>query len=398
MSNHHFEAQAWFNHDSWKLISHTPQVVIHKQKLIENIKDMGKFAESKQISIRPHFKTHKTEEIVQLQLQHGAIGVTVAKVSEAECLCATPTFQQAYHNGQHPSILIAFPLVSEAHFWRVKRLMDQGFRIMLMIDHLEQAKRLHHFAKDHRINFSLFIKVNSGLNRCGIEPQHHLLIHFIQELQQYNHLKLEGIMTHAGHAYGAQSPTEVQAIGTYEGEVMVALAKEVEKQLKLQLQVSVGSTPTVKHSGAIAGVHEIRPGNYCFYDRTQVVLGSASWENCALRVVTQVVSQPAPNRWIIDAGAKTLALDLGAHGSTSMKGYGYIVGYPELTITRLSEEHGIVEGHRAMSLQIGDILEIIPNHACPVVNLASQLQVLDGDNHTDNRLDSWSVSGRGHNY
>ncbi|KEO81661.1 hypothetical protein EL26_19505 [Tumebacillus flagellatus] len=128
-----------------------------------------------------------------------------------------------------------------------------------------------------------------------------------------------------------------------------------------------------------------------FNDATQIRLGAATEETCSLRVLSRVVSRPAPDRIVIDAGAKTLALDRGAHGSDALQGYGLVVGYEHAVIERLSEEHGVVRIPSDSRIQVGDVLEIIPNHSCPVANLTDNLHVLN----QDGSLSVWRVIARG---
>lgn len=370
----------------------TPQVLVNYNILLENIKSMSSFATQHHLQLRPHLKTHKTAEIVELQLKHGAIGLTVAKISEAETLVRAKEFTE-----QRLFILIAFPPVGAVNLKRIDQLQKQA-TILLMIDSLEQAKALEDYAYTNRTSFSFVVKINTGLHRCGLEPQQEIVLPFIKKLLTLTSVHFAGIMTHAGHAYGASSKEQIIEIGIYEGEIMVELGKYIEQELGQSIPtISVGSTPTVRISGAIKGVTEIRPGNYVFYDKSQVRLGSATWDECALRVISRVVSHPAPGRWIIDAGSKTLALDQGAHGKSGVSGYGEVVGHSRLDITRLSEEHGVLEGTSNHQLTIGDIIEIIPNHACPVVNLADQLLILH-QNEQNQSFAKWKVLARGQNY
>ena len=134
------------------------------------------------------------------------------------------------------------------------------------------------------------------------------------------------------------------------------------------------------------GVTELRPGNYAYFDRTQVSLGDAAWEDCALTVLARVVSRPARDRVILDSGSKTLTNDL-ARGFTSTPGYGVVLrdiaaADPDtsLLVERLSEEHAavrVLEGETR--LKTGDLARIIPNHSCVVSNLVDQVWLVDGD-------------------
>jgi D-serine deaminase-like pyridoxal phosphate-dependent protein len=382
--------QPWVHsNDQEKMI--TPQVIVHYNILLANIDRMAHFAKEKQIQLRPHLKTHKTAEIAELQLERGAVGITVAKIGEAEKI--VNSFQD-----QLLSILIAFPTMGRMNMIRIVQLQKKA-DIILMIDSLEQASELNEFALENQTSFIVMVKINTGLHRCGIEPDEELLVSFVAELLKLKQLLFVGLMTHAGHAYGASSTEERVRIGKYEGETLVKLGHELQQKLGLDhLTISVGSTPTVFISGGINGVTEIRPGNYIFNDKSQVMLGSSTWNDCALRVLSRVVSHPTASRWIIDSGAKTLALDQGAHGKAGVSGYGQVVGHPDLQITRLSEEHGVLEGIPSHPINLGEVLEIIPNHACPVVNLTDQLLVLqEASEENTYTFRTWDVLARGQN-
>ena len=202
-----------------------------------------------------------------------------------------------------------------------------------------------------------------------------------ERLTELHNLNLRGLFTHAGHAYGATSPAEVARIGRAEGEVLVETAALLREHGITCEVVSVGSTPTAHDSGAVPGVTELRPGNYVFYDRMQVALGVASLADCSLTVLTRVISRPASDRAVLDAGAKTFALDRGAHGMEAVAGFGQNREHG-LIIERLSEEHGVM-GVDGQAVQVGDRFRFVPNHACTVTNLAEVLIGVRGERVTE---------------
>ncbi len=191
------------------------------------------------------------------------------------------------------------------------------------------------------------------------------------------------MFTHAGHAYSAQSLAEVARIGQAEGEVLVDTAQLLRSNGVRCEVVSVGSTPTARYAGAVPGVTEFRPGNYVFYDRMQVALGSAQAEDCSLTVLARVISRPDPQRVVVDAGSKTFALDRGAHGTDALAGFGEDTAQ-HLVLERLSEEHGVLSvGVEDEPIAIGERLRFVPNHACTVANLADVLLGVRGDYVTE---------------
>lgn len=348
----------------------TPYIIIDTDKLKRNIQDMAEFASRQGLKLRPHIKAHKIPEIAKMQMDAGAVGITVAKLGEAEVM-----FESGIDD-----ILVAFPLIGAAKMARALDLLDRGCKLTLLVDSIVGAKQINQLAYPGGVN--IMVKIDSGLGRCGLTPGQDLN-NLLQVIISADYLNFRGILTHAGHAYGCANYSEVEQIGVKEGELMTRLATEMGKVLDVG-EVSIGSTPTAKIGGKIPGVTEIRPGNYVFYDATQVALGVVTPDRCSLRVRATVISRPSPNRAVIDAGAKVLALDKGAHGGGALAGHGLLENHA-WTLERLSEEHGIIVGEGLP--EIGSVVEIIPNHACPVVNLADYVYIDDGL--------MWKVAARG---
>ena len=155
---------------------------------------------------------------------------------------------------------------------------------------------------------------------------------------------------------------------------MVAVAEEIRAAGVELVDVSLGSTPTAGPAARVAGVTEIRPGTYVFYDAMQTALGVCSFDDCALRVVATVVSRPRPNLAIVDGGSKTFATDVPPNAAPlDLKGFGRFVGHPEAVLGRVTEEHGMVAIDENSDLRVGDRVEIIPNHVCSTVNLHEEV-------------------------
>ena len=325
---------------------------------------MQNLANNNSVRLRPHIKTHKSVFISNLLVKYGAIGLTVAKVGEAEVM-AEAGFSDIFIANQ-----VTHPLKLE----RLKKLHEK-ISISVGIDHLDQIGLLEHFFADTSMPLKVLIEIDCGLQRCGITVGKKL-VQLALEIDKSEDLFLEGIFTHAGQVYGAQSHKEIRQIGDLEGSTM----EEADNLLKnhgISLKVvSVGSTPTVVHSSGNPNVNEIRPGNFVFYDNIQYVLGSCTKEQWALTVLATVISQPAENRIVIDAGSKALNLDKGAHATHLVKGYGQLLNI-DGEITRLSEEHGVIELASHRRIQIGSPVLIVPNHACAVVNLYSHYHLVD---------------------
>lgn len=357
----------------------TPSLLLDIDKLEANISEIASFAKKQGVSLRPHIKTHKSSEIARRQIESGAVGITVAKVSEAEVMV----------QGGIKDILIAYPLSSLKKLDRMSKLMSK-VQVRLAVDSLEQANILQNFFQHSSQILEVWIKVNSGLNRCGVEPGKDA-VELAKSIITLPNLKLNGIFTHAGHSYAASTPKEIEKIGIYEGTSVVESAELCEKSgIPIPVR-SVGSTPTYRISGKIPGITEIRPGNAVFFDAVQVGLGVTKLEHCALSVLAGVVSIYGNDRLILDTGSKSLNLDKGAHGNDTVTGFGHVVGHPELTIKSLSEEHGISSISGGTSLKITDKVQIIPNHACTVVNLFDKIVI----HRQGTIVGEWMIDARG---
>ncbi|WP_227763471.1 alanine racemase [Zhaonella formicivorans] len=358
----------------------TPALVLDLDKLEQNIRDMSAFAKEYNIKLRPHIKAHKIPEIALRQIETGAVGITVAKLGEAEVMAEAGI----------TDILVAYPVVGPEKVERLVNLAKEA-TVSSVVDNLEQAQALSAAFSKAGLTLPVLVEIDTGLKRCGLAPDKEVA-EFAARLQALPGLTFKGLMTHAGHVYGVKDPGEVPRIGRQEGEILVELAALLaEKGIEVE-EVSVGSTPTAKHSGKVEGVTEIRPGNYVFYDAIQIGLGVALPERCALTVLCTVVSAPEKGRRIIDAGSKTLALDRGAHGNALVTGYGYLPDWPGWQVARLSEEHGIMESEKSgHGPRLGEKVRIIPNHACPVVNLADAVYVVKAGEI----VEKWQVAARG---
>jgi D-serine deaminase-like pyridoxal phosphate-dependent protein len=356
----------------------TPTVVLDLNILEANIEAMANFAKAHDLNLRPHIKAHKIPQIAKLQLAHGACGITASKLTEAETM-ALPNLE----------ILLAYQVVDPRKAERLVALLEKTGGAALA-DGKRGIEILARAAAGKKWQLPLLVEVDTGLGRCGVEREEDLLA-LVEEIEKEPWLKFQGLLTHAGHVYAAVTSAQVEEIGRFEGERLVELARFLEEAGHRVETVSVGSTPTARIAGQVPGVTEIRPGNYVFNDAIQVALGAAKEENCALSVLATVISTPAKGRAVIDAGSKVLALDRGAHGTSLVRGFGIVRGYKEIIVERLSEEHGILSFPTQLELRVGQVLEIIPNHACPVVNLASKVVTCRGGEVQGN----WQVAARG---
>ncbi|MET3698711.1 D-serine deaminase-like pyridoxal phosphate-dependent protein [Bacillus oleivorans] len=359
----------------------TPTLLLDQGKLEANIRDMANFAKENGLMLRPHIKTHKSSKIAKMQLEAGAVGITTAKIGEAEVMARAGI----------KDILIAYPIAAEKKVNRLIELLGQEVHLKVAVDNLEQLGLLDQFMSKTPHQLEVWIKVNSGLNRCGVEPGSEA-VQLAKNIALKKKLKLGGIFTHAGHSYAAPSLAEIEKIGLLEGKAVAESAEACEREGIPIAVRSVGSTPTYKIAGKVKGINEVRPGNAVFFDAIQAGLGVTEIDRCALTVLAAVAGK-YPNRKtiVLDTGSKVLCLDQGAHGNKSVKGFGHVVGHSEITIERLSEEHGIASIEGETSLCLNDVVQIIPNHACPVVNLFDEYVI-----HQEGVVtDVWDIEARG---
>lgn len=343
----------------------TPSLLIDIEKMEHNLQEMATIAADAGVALRPHVKTHKAPSLALRQLELGAHGITVAKIGEAEVMA----------DAGIKDIRIAYPIVGGQKMNRLARLMDRA-EVSISIDSVDAAHGLSELGERTGKRIPVLLKINTGLDRVGVLPDE--AVEAGKSIDALPGVHLIGILTHEGHALKQPSRDGARRCAHDAGEAMVDTAGRLRKSGLSIEEVSVGSTPTARDIAFVHGVTEIRPGTYIFNDLNEMTLGVATEETCALTILVTVVSIPANDRAVVDAGSKTLSSDLLAP-PTGRKGYGYVKGYPDIIVARLTEEHGILSLQDAKSrLKIGQQLEIIPNHVCPVVNLADVMYLMRG--------------------
>lgn len=345
--------------------SGTPYLLIDGPKMERNIRKMAHVARENGVALRPHVKTHKIPGIARQQLEAGASGITVAKPSEAEVMA----------DGGIEDIFIAYPLVTETKIRRATRLAKK-VRLTVGVDSLEGARRLSTVAEEHTLEVRL--EVDTGLRRTGVPYDE--AVGLAVEIEAMGNLDFTGIYTYRGAVLGGTKTLELEKAGLEEGQLMVSLADMLRERGIGVEDVSVGSTPTAEYVAKVDGVTEIRPGTYVFYDRMQARLGACSLDECAAVVVCTVVSRPTRDLAIIDGGSKTFATDVGPGAEPlNLEGYGHVVGYSGAVLERLTEEHGMLSVDEDCDLEVGDTLQIIPNHICSTVNLHDEVYLVGED-------------------
>lgn len=348
----------------------TPAVLIEQPRVLANIDRMQERADRKGIRMRPHAKTHKSPVVARWQIDRGAIGICCAKLGEAEVFAAAG----------FTDIRLPYPL-NPTNAARVVALLERT-RLSFIVDHPAVARGWSDAMTRAGRTVEVLVKVDVGFHRSGIDPDPGTAVRFIQDVAALPGLTLKGLLSHAGQAYHASSEDDLRAIAADEAATLHRLAV-VARERGVQIdELSAGATPTARYSLEQDQLTEYRAGNYVYFDRTQVGLGAATFDDCALTVLATVVSKPAPDRIILDCGSKALAADA-ARGFTPIRGHGAV--FPgvqiapgqapddDLIVERLSEEHATVRvasGHTA--LEPGDRVRVVPNHSCVVSNLVDE--------------------------
>lgn len=356
----------------------TPFVMIDVDKMKRNVAAMQTIANAAGVSLRPHAKTHKIPEIARLQLEAGAVGMTAAKLGEAEAMA----------DGGVGDMLIAYPIVGSDKLRRLVRLASR-VRIAVAVDSLEAALPMSAAASEAGVRIGVMVEVDCGFRRVGVKPGLPAL-ELAQRIVKLPGLEFRGILTFGGQSYDAAGEERLLAVAREEGRAAVDTAVMLAAHGIPVASVSAGSTPSSKYVAKIPGITEIRPGTYVFGDLMQVAIGAHALEDCALSVKVAVVSRPSRGRAVVDAGTKILTSDGG--DSPIGTGRGYVVGHPRIRVAWLTEEHGMLDiPEEDERLAVGDTLEIIPVHCCGVINMVDEVAAVSGEDV----LAVWNVAGRG---
>ncbi|MGC2174507.1 MAG: alanine racemase [Acidimicrobiales bacterium] len=342
----------------------TPALVVDLNRVERNIDEMAQRALESGVRLRPHTKTHKMPEIARLQVDAGASGITCAKVGEAEVMVAAG----------FDDILIAYPIYGGAKLSRLQALREKA-RIIVSLDSVEVARGLGQLGTSSGDPIEIYVEVDTGLHRMG-RPPGEPTARLVAQIADVEGVTVLGLMTHAGHVYGAVSSTDRDVL--VDREVAdLTMTSELCADAGVPIrEISVGTTPSARSELRHDGVTEVRPGTYVFNDTTMMSLGVATEETCAARILATVVARPSNDRFVIDAGTKAFTSD-----GAGRPGWIRVVGRTDLTMSFTSEEHGVgaIDVEQGGRLAIGDKLELIPSHICPVINLFDLACAVRGD-------------------
>jgi D-serine deaminase-like pyridoxal phosphate-dependent protein len=357
----------------------TPSLLIDHAKMENNLLQMAELCKSRNIKLRPHIKTHKIPQIALRQIKLSNNGIAVSKLGEAEVMLRSGI----------RDIVIANEIIGQQKILRLSKLMQQG-EITICVDSVTGIRQLDEYLYTGGKRLKVLIEVDTGMNRCGVSKIDQAS-NLIQEIDNSSKLTFSGFLSHSGNIYAASSQHFLERIAVDEATQIAAYANHFKSQGIPVNTLSIGSTPSKIHLDKIEGITEFRPGNYIFYDYIQVCLKVASIEECALTVLATIISRPAKDRVVIDAGSKCLGLDRGAHSNQLTNSFGYIKEYPHAVIERLSEEHGILKVDKNEVFEIGSKINIIPNHSCAVTNMFDEAYIIENAKVKD----IWRIEARG---
>ncbi|SDK59982.1 D-TA family PLP-dependent enzyme [Aliiruegeria lutimaris] len=342
----------------------TPAVLVDLDKAEANIRAFQAYADRHGLKVRPHIKTHKLPRLAAYQVAQGAVGITCQKVSEAEAMVV---------GGEVDDVLITYNILGEKKLRRLRALSER-IRLSVVADNLVVAEGLSATFRGAEGPLDVLVECNTGADRCGVESPE-AAAELAKAIEAMPGLRFAGLMTYppigkpgavADWLGRAKALIEAEGIGVP--------------------TISSGGSPDIWKAHEMPLATEYRVGTYVYNDGFLVGQGTCAWEDCALTVLATVVSVPAENRAVIDAGSKVLTSDL-----LGLEGHGRILGRPDLAIDQLSEEHGRIVSEGPVGLAVGQRLRIVPNHACVVSNMLDQVELVRGETY----LGSTPVAARG---
>lgn len=326
----------------------TPAVTVDLDIVEANIKRIQNKLDGFGIANRPHIKTHKLPQMARLQMEAGAIGITCQKIGEAEVFA---------ESGVADDILLTFNIIGVSKTDRLCALIKHKNlkRMAVVLDNEVVAKSLSDAGVRNGVDIRFLIECDTGFGRNGAQsPQ--AALDLAKTVMKMPRMQFEGLMT-----FPIKLPDTRQYL-----ERALQLFGGAGIQVPV---VSGGGSPAIALAGEFPMLTEYRAGTYIYNDVMQVTAGAATWDDCAMKVRVTVVSRPTENRIILDAGSKVFTYE-----QYYAKGYGRIVEYPEAAISGFSEEHGVCDfSQSARKPEVGEVLNVIPNHCCVVTNMMDEV-------------------------
>lgn len=353
----------------------TPAALVDLDRMAANLDRMAAYCALHGLALRPHVKTHKSPRIAAEQMRLGAVGLTCATPRELEVMSEVTN-----------DLLLAYPLVGAARTRRVFALPPE-VRVTVSLDSLEALEALAEAADATQREIGVYVELDVGMQRVGVTSVERAIA-IARRTRAMPPLVYRGIAFYPGHIreHVSRQDALLASLRDDLARIITALG---DAGLSPPV-VSGGSTPTAWRMHEVTGVTEVRPGTYVYNDRATAELGACAWEDCALTVLATVVSTEVPGQAVVDAGTKALGREpLPARADA---GFGCLQDRPEVVVTRMSEEHGILDlSGSDWRPRVGEVVRIVPNHVCVVVHLNDIIHGVRGDVVET----SWPVTARG---
>jgi D-serine deaminase-like pyridoxal phosphate-dependent protein len=330
----------------------TPAVLIDLDVAERNIVRFQAYCDEHGLKLRPHIKTHKLPRLARFQMQKGAVGITCQKLSEADAMVESSGIDD---------VMITYNLVGEAKQERLRELAGK-VKLSVVADNADVVDGLSAAMNGTKQKLTVLVECDTGGQRCGVGTPE-AAAELAGRIVSSPNLHFGGLMTYPpiGGTAGVQ-------------EFMTKAKKLIEDSGIPVEKITSGGSPDMWRAHEAPVVTEYRPGTYVYNDRSLVEHGICGFDDCALHVLATVVSVPTPHRAIIDAGSKVLTSDL-----LGLTGHGHVVGRPDISVDKLSEEHGRLVSQEPINLKVGDRVRIVPNHACVVANMLDAVMLTRGD-------------------
>jgi D-serine deaminase-like pyridoxal phosphate-dependent protein len=332
--------------------------------MADNIRRVQAHLDRLGVANRPHIKTHKIPAIGRMQMAAGAAGITCQKLGEAEVFAAA---------GVADDVLLTYNILGSAKTERLMALARRLPRLSVALDNETVARGLSDAAARHRVDLSFLVECDTGFRRTGVQTPDEALA-LARRAMAWPGLRFAGLMT-----FPNRDPDTREFF-----ERALALFGRAGIPVPV---VSGGGTPALATVDRFPMLTEHRAGTCVYNDAMVVASGTATWDQCAMRVRATVVSRPTDDRGVLDAGSKVLTSDL-----YHMKGYGHLMEYPDAQVTHLSEEHAVVDFSGCPERPtVGEVVSVVPNHCCVVTNMVDEVYgVRDGAVEV-----TWPVAARG---
>jgi D-serine deaminase-like pyridoxal phosphate-dependent protein len=352
-----------------------PTLLLDRQRARANINRMAGKARASGARLRPHFKTHQSAGVGEWFREAGVAAITVSSVEMAQYFAA--------YGWQ--DITIAFP----ANILEIEAINDLAGRVRLnLLVEAEDSARF--LAANLQHDCDIWLKVDVGYGRTGVTWSDSVqLTRLAGSVAAAGRLRLAGLLTHAGQTYKARSRSEIEFIYRETVNRLQAAREKLAVTGLGPVELSIGDTPGCSVVNDLGQVDEIRPGNFVFYDATQLEIGSCQEEDIAVALACPVVAKhPQRRQLVIYGGAVHLSKDFVTVNNVPVFGYvapltpeGWGPRLPDAYVAGVSQEHGLVQVDEAAlnQFQTGDLLAVLPAHSCLTADLMKKYLTLEGE-------------------